>query len=219
MKKINYSDTYRHKGLRNKLVQVLILKGILDKKVLKAIAKVPRHFFLDTAFSEQAYMDKALPIDAEQTISQPFTVARQTELLEINPTDKVLEIGTGSGYQSCVLAELGCTIHTVERIEKLYNKASDLLSYFGYPNVTCYLSDGTLGLKEESPFDKIIFTAGAENLPEELLSQLAIGGYLLIPIGKDIQIMTRYKRISQDQFTKETFGEYRFVPVLTGIQK
>jgi len=209
-------DSYRHKGLRKKLLEVLFSKNIQDKNILEAFDKTPRHLFLDKAFEEQAYEDKAFPIDAEQTISQPYTVARQTQLLELKPTDKVLEIGTGSGFQACILAHLGAEVYSIERHEILHKKAKTMFRMLDL-KIHAFLQDGHIGLKEHAPFDKIIFTAGATEAPQELLMQLKIGGYCLIPIGETEQIMTRFKRISDTKFEKEEFGNFRFVPFLKGI--
>src|SRR6201996_2617248 len=177
-----YIDNYREQGARKKLVEELKKKGIEDNNVLAAIGKVPRHFFFDETFWNQAYRDIAFPIGEGQTISQPYTVAYQTELLHINKGDKVLEIGTGSGYQACILVELGADVYTIERQEKLYERTTQVLPYMGYkPNF--FLGDGSKGIEAHAPYDKIIVTAGAPMVPEELLRQLAIGGILVIPVG------------------------------------
>lgn len=211
-------DTYRHKGLRKKLLAVLVSKKITDKKILKAFDNTPRHLFLDKAFEEQAYEDKAFPIDAHQTISQPYTVARQTELLELRPNDKVLEIGTGSGFQACILAHMGATVYTIERHEVLHHRAIRMFQLMNL-NIHASLGDGHVGLEDKAPFDKIIFTAGAVAPPQNLLLQLKIGGFCLIPIGETDQIMTRFKRINESQFEKEEFGSFKFVPFLKGVVK
>ena len=183
------SDTFKHKGLRKKLVDKIQLKGITDKQVLEAIGKIPRHFFLDAAFEEFAYQDKPFPIGAGQTISQPFTVAFQTQLLNIKKGDKVLEIGTGSGYQACVLVEMGAKVFSIERHKSLYTKTKQFLVELNYfPRL--FFGDGYKGLPTYAPFDKIIVTAGAPTVPEDLLSQLKIGGMLLIPLGENVQTMT-----------------------------
>ena len=176
-------DSFKHKGLRQKLVDVLISKGITNKGVLNAISKVPRHLFMDSSFLDQAYQDKAFPIAANQTISQPYTVAFQTELLEVNENDKVLEIGTGSGYQTAVLCLLGAEVYSVERQLELFKKSSLFLPKIGYVVKRLVFGDGYKGLKEDSPFDRILVTAGAPYVPKDLLSQLVIGGRLVIPIG------------------------------------
>ncbi len=207
------SDTFKHKGLRKKLVDKIQLKGITDKQVLEAIGKIPRHFFLDAAFEEFAYQDKPFPIGAGQTISQPFTVAFQTQLLNIKKGDKVLEIGTGSGYQACVLVEMGAKVFSIERHKSLYTKTKQFLVELNYfPRL--FFGDGYKGLPTYAPFDKIIVTAGAPTVPEDLLSQLKIGGMLLIPLGENVQTMTSYTRTSEKDYTVATHGEFRFVPML-----
>src|ERR1700761_1942776 len=179
-----FIDNYREKGARKKLVEILKEKGIEDERVLKAIGKVPRHFFFDETFWNQAYKDIAFPIGEEQTISQPYTVAYQTELLHIKKGDKVLEIGTGSGYQCCILMELGAKVYTIERQQKLYERTKLVLPHIGYkPNFFC--GDGSIGLAKHAPFDKIIVTAGAPTVPEILLKQLNLGGLLVIPVGDE----------------------------------
>lgn len=212
-------DTYRHKGLRKRLIDTLYEKGIKDERILEAFNLVPRHLFLDKAFEEWAYTDKAFPIGNKQTISQPFTVAYQTDLLEIKRRDKVLEIGTGSGFQAAILDTLGARVLTVERQELLYEKTNELLTKLGFTNIRTFLKDGMDGLPKYAPFDKIIVTAAANEIPTALLSQLKIGGILIIPIGKERQQMckiikqsaTRYKRIYLDYF--------KFVPLLKGLNK
>ena len=183
-----------HKGLRRKLVEGLRSKGISDRKVLRAMEALPRHFFLDTAFEEWAYQDKAFPIGCEQTISQPSTVAYMTQLLEVEPREKILEIGTGSGYQAALLALLGARVFSVERQAALYRKSSALLRRMKVGNIRCFLRDGHAGLPEHAPFDKIMVTAGAESVPEALLAQLRVGGKLLIPVGQPEQQMHRITR-------------------------
>lgn len=189
-------------------------KGISDKDVLKAIGNVPRHLFMDSGFLDHAYTDKAFPIAADQTISQPYTVARQTELLELKKGDRVLEIGTGSGYQAAVLLELGALVYTIERQNELFKKTSLFLPKLGYRPKRMVFGDGYRGLEEEAPFDGIIVTAGAPFVPPALLAQLKIGGRMVIPVGEDPQIMTVFVRKSEKEFEKEEFGEYRFVPML-----
>jgi protein-L-isoaspartate(D-aspartate) O-methyltransferase len=211
-------DNYRHKGLRRKLVDSLRRKGITDENVLKALDAVPRHFFLDSAFADLAYKDQALPIDSEQTISQPYTVAFQTQLLEISKREKVLEIGTGSGYQAAILSEMGARVFTVERQELLFDKSRKLLELMGYQNIRCYLRDGFNGLPEFAPFEKIIATAGATEIPKALMKQLKIGGILVIPVGRNVQHMLRIIRKSELEYIQEDHGEFRFVPFLKGIQ-
>ncbi|MEL7123705.1 MAG: protein-L-isoaspartate(D-aspartate) O-methyltransferase [Bacteroidota bacterium] len=212
-------DTYRHKGLRKKLVEELEQKGIEDKKVLKAIEILPRHYFLDIAFEEWAYTDKAFPIGNEQTISQPYTVAFQTILLNPQRREKILEIGTGSGYQAAILALLGARVYTVERQEMLYKKTKALLSKLEVGNIRQFFRDGYKGLPEYAPFDKIIVTAGAAEVPEALLKQLKVGGTLVIPVGKAQQTMLKISRKSEAEFVTEEKGGFKFVPFLKGIKK
>jgi len=207
-------DSFKHKGLRQKLVDVLISKGITDKGVLNAISKVPRHLFMDSGFLDHAYQDKAFPIAANQTISQPYTVAFQTELLEVNENDKVLEIGTGSGYQTAVLCLLGAEVYSVERQLELFKKSSLFLPKIGFVVKRLVFGDGYKGLKEDAPFDRILVTAGAPYVPKELLSQLKIGGRLVIPIGNEEQIMTLYIRTGPKTFEKYEHGKFKFVPML-----
>jgi protein-L-isoaspartate(D-aspartate) O-methyltransferase len=207
-------DSTRHKGLRNQLVSSIEAKGIKDKNVLDAMAKIPRHMFMDSSFIDFAYQDKPFPIAAGQTISQPYTVAFQTELLRVNPNDKILEIGTGSGYQTAVLIEMGAEVFSIERQKELYTLAKKSLPKFGYVPKKLVLGDGYLGLPENAPFDGIIVTAGAPFVPKPLLSQLKIGGRLVIPIGENVQVMTQYIRKSEKKFEKHEFGDFRFVPLL-----
>lgn len=211
-------DTYRHKGLRNRLIQTLKKKGISDEKVLKAIGKIPRHLFIESGFVNFAYQDKAFPIGAGQTISQPYTVAFQTGLLELKPKEKVLEIGTGSGYQAAVLVEMGANLFTVERQAELYKKTTKLLKAMGY-KAHFFLGDGYKGLPSYAPFDKILITAGAPFVPRELLLQLCQGGSLVIPLGEKNQIMTKIVRIGEDEFEKTEYGKCAFVPMLEGVVK
>lgn len=207
-------DTFIHKGMRKKLVSTLVEKGITDKAVLEAIGTVPRHLFMDSGFIDHAYVDKAFPIAADQTISQPYTVARQTELLDVQKGDKVLEIGTGSGYQAAVLLELGVTLYTIERQNELFKKTNLFLPKIGYRPKKMIFGDGYKGLEEEAPFDGIIVTAGAPFVPEPLLAQLKVGGKLVIPVGEEVQIMTVFTRKTETEFEKEEYGEFRFVPML-----
>jgi protein-L-isoaspartate(D-aspartate) O-methyltransferase len=207
-------DTYRHKGMRKLLVSTLVEKGIKNPDVLRAIEKVPRHFFFERAFLEHAYQDKAFPIGEGQTISQPYTVAFQTQLLAPKPGQKVLEIGTGSGYQAAILAELGVKLFTVEYNRNLYNRASQLLTQMGY-NIRMYCGDGSLGLPVYAPFDKIIVTAGAPAVPKTLVDQLAIGGSLVIPVGdNEKQQMLRINKLDENKISKESFQMFSFVPLL-----
>jgi protein-L-isoaspartate(D-aspartate) O-methyltransferase len=207
-------DTFAHKGKRKQLVEILVQKGITNKKVLNAIGAIPRHLFMDSGFVDHAYIDKAFPIGAEQTISQPFTVAKQTELLNLEKGAKILEIGTGSGFQTAVLIEMGMHVFSIERQNELFKKAKLFLPKLGYRAKKIIFGDGYKGFKEEAPFDGIVVTAGAPFVPKPLMSQLKIGGRLVIPIGSENQIMTLITRISQTEFKKEEFGEFRFVPLL-----
>lgn len=207
-------DSSKHKGLRKRLVDQLVLKGIKSKIVIDALLKVPRHLFIDQDFETHAYIDKAFPIDSEQTISQPFTVAFQTSLLNLNKKDKVLEIGTGSGYQTAILMEIADSVFSIERQHKLYRRSKKNLTNLGYKTINIKYGDGYKGLQEHQPFDKILVTAGAEILPKQLLLQLKIGGKLVIPIGKDIQEMTVIERKSEKSFDKKIYGNFKFVPML-----
>ncbi len=213
-------DSNRHKGMRKRLVKTLREKGISDENVLNAIQTIPRHFFLEKAFEEQAYEDKAFPIDEHQTISQPYTVAFQTQLLDIKKREKVLEIGTGSGYQSAVLAVLGGRVYTIERHEFLQKKASKMFKKLHLLGIRSYFGDGYKGLGEFAPFDKILVTCGALDIPDALRLQLKIGGILVIPVGDTTQqIMTKVTRVSETDFQEETYGNFRFVPFLKGKKK
>ena len=207
-------DTFTHKGMRKRLVETLRAKGIANVAVLEAINKVPRHWFMDSGFLDHAYTDKAFPIAADQTISQPYTVARQTELLEVNAGDKVLEIGTGSGYQSAVLLEMGIAVYTIERQNELFKKTSLALPKMGYRPKKMIFGDGYKGFEEFAPYDGIVVTAGAPYVPKPLLAQLKVGGKLVIPIGDPVQIMTVFTRKSATEFEKTEHGEFRFVPML-----
>lgn len=212
-------DTYRHKGLRRKLVLALEKRGIQNKAVLAAIDALPRHFFIDKAFEEWAYQDKAFPIGNEQTISQPFTVAYQTSLLDIKKREKVLEIGTGSGYQSAILALLGARVYTIERQELLHKQAKSRLHQLGIGGIRTYFKDGYKGLAEFAPFDKIIVTAGAPNIPNALLKQLKVGGIFVIPVGDKVQKMYKITRLSETEYQQEELDDFKFVPFLKGINK
>lgn len=207
-------DTFTHQGMRKRLVEVLQKKGITNPAVLNAINKIPRHLFMDSGFIDHAYVDKAFPIAADQTISQPYTVARQTELLEVKKGSKILEIGTGSGYQTAVLLEIGALVYSIERQNELFKKTKLFLPKLGYRPKRLIFGDGYIGLKTEAPFDGIIVTAGAPYVPKPLLAQLKIGGKLVIPVGDSVQIMTVFTRTSTVGFDKEEFGEFRFVPLL-----
>ncbi|MDH5414810.1 MAG: protein-L-isoaspartate(D-aspartate) O-methyltransferase [Flavobacteriaceae bacterium] len=212
-------DLPKHKGLRNQLVKTIKAKGIKNKKVLDAISKVPRHLFMDSGFIDFAYKDQAFPIAANQTISQPYTVAFQTELLEIEEGEKVLEIGTGSGYQTAVLITLKAEVYSIERQKELYEKAKKYLPKIGYVAKKLSFGDGYKGWPAYAPFDKILVTAGAPEVPKALLSQLKVGGRLVIPVGDDIQIMTVYIRTGEKEFEKHEYGEFRFVPMLKESEK
>jgi len=207
-------DTFKHQGLRKQLVSLLKDKGIVDVKVLEAMNKVPRHLFLDSSFEVHAYQNKAFPIGADQTISHPFTVAFQSELMKLKENDQVLEIGTGCGYQTAVLLEMGVKVYSIERQQELFKKTKLFLPKLGYRAKQLIFGDGYKGLPEYAPFDSIIVTAGAPFVPKPLLAQLKIGGRLVIPIGSDPQVMHLYVRTSATEFQKETFGEFRFVPML-----
>jgi len=207
-------DTHKHQGLRKQLATILEAKGITDEKVLEAVRKIPRHLLIDSSFEAHAYQDKAFPIAAEQTISQPYTVAFQSQALEIKPGDKVLEIGTGSGYQTAVLLEMKAEVYSIERQKELFKKTSLFLPKLGYRAKKLIFGDGYKGLPEIAPFDKIIVTAGAPFVPKPLLSQLKVGGKLLIPIGETTQIMTLFIRKSAKEFEKHELGDFSFVPML-----
>ena len=207
-------DTAKHQGLRNQLAKLLEEKGITDKSVLDAIKRIPRHLFLDSGFEDFAYQDKAFPIAAGQTISQPFTVAFQTQLLQVKKDDKILEIGTGSGYQTAVLVAMGAKVYSVERQNELFKITSALLPKMGIRPKHLSFGDGYKGLPNFAPFDSIIVTAGAPIIPKPLMAQLKIGGRLVIPLGKGEQIMTMLIRKNETQFEKHEFGEFRFVPLL-----
>lgn len=213
-------DSYRHQGLRKLLVRQIAAKGISDKNVLEAMEKVPRHFFFDSSFLEYAYEDKPFPIGAGQTISQPFTVAFQSQLLQISKKDKVLEIGTGSGYQACILAEMGARVFTIERQKVLFDRTSKFLHLIGYPTIKSFYGDGYQGLTAFAPFDKVLVTAAAPYIPEPLLKQLKPGGILVIPVGPgDVQIMQAIRRISENEFETKEHGTFRFVPMLENKAK
>ena len=207
-------DSHKHQGLRNQLVTTITEKGIKSEAVLNAIAKIPRHLFMDSSFADFAYQDKAFPIAAEQTISQPYTVAFQSELLEIKRGDKILEIGTGSGYQTAILIELGAKVYTIERQKELFRKTKLFLPKIGYKPKKIIFGDGYIGLDEDAPFDGIIVTAGAPFVPKDLLAQLKVGGKLVIPVGTDNQVMTLYIRKSTTDFEKHELGAFKFVPLL-----
>ena len=207
-------DTAKHQGNRRKLVQLLRTKGITNEAILNVMNQIPRHLFMDSSFEDHAYQDKPFPIGAEQTISQPYTVAFQTELLEVEPGQKVLEIGTGSGYQTAVLILLGAQVYSIERQRELYKKTSLFLPKLGYRAKKLIYGDGYKGYEEAAPFDRILVTAGAPFIPKALLAQLKVGGRLVIPVGARSQVMTLLVRTSEKEFEKTTHGVFRFVPLL-----
>jgi len=210
------TENPRHQGMRKRLVEGLKIKGIRSEEVLEAIGKVPRHLFMESTFIQFAYKDQAFPIGAGQTISQPYTVALQTQLLQLEKGDKVLEIGTGSGYQAAVLLEIGAKVFTIERQKELYTKVHKFLPEIGY-NPACFFGDGYKGLPNFAPFDKIIVTAGATYVPEDLKQQLAINGRMVIPLGNEHrQEMYVIIRIAEDEFRSEKHGDFVFVPLLKG---
>ena len=215
-----YEDTYKQKGLRKQLVDSIRQKGITDENVLAAIGAIPRHFFLDTAFESIAYDDRAFPIGEGQTISQPYTVAYQTQLLEVKPYEKVLEIGTGSAYQACVLAELKANVFTIERQRKLFDQVKSFPFKARYHNLRFFYGDGYEGLSTYAPFDKVLVTAAAPHIPEKLLQQLKVGGKMVIPVGgQDIQRMLRITKISDTENEQELFDNFSFVPMLAGKKR
>ncbi|WP_010249991.1 protein-L-isoaspartate(D-aspartate) O-methyltransferase [Myroides injenensis] len=207
-------DSAKHQGLRNQLVEVLKQKGIEDRSVLQAVRSVPRHLFLDSSFEDFAYQDKAFPIGAGQTISQPYTVAFQSQLLKVEKDDKILEIGTGSGYQTAVLVAMGARVYSIERQNELYRKTSNLLPKLGIRAKLLTFGDGYKGLPNYAPFDSIIVTAGAPYIPQALLGQVKVGGRIIIPLGEENQIMTELIRINETQFEKFEHGDFKFVPML-----
>jgi len=210
-------DTYRHKGLRKKLVDTIKSKGITDEKVLHAIERIPRHFFLDSAFDEVSYEDKAFPIAEKQTISQPYTVAYQTQLLEVKSFDKVLEIGTGSAYQACVLADMGAQVYTIERQKKLFDSNKNFAFIRKYPNIKFFYGDGYEGLPTFAPFDKVLITAAAPDIPKKLVDQMKSGGMMVIPVGTgEVQVMKRYIKLPDGSLTEEVYDRFSFVPMLSG---
>lgn len=213
----NYIDTYQYKGLRKRLVDQLRNKGITDENVLNAINNIPRHFFLDSVFSKIAYEDRAFPIAEGQTISQPYTVAYQTQLLEIRPYDKVLEIGTGSVYQASVLSEMGAKVFTIERQKKLFEKNKDFIFKSKYPNIKFFYGDGFEGLPTFAPFDKIIITAAAPYVPPKLVAQLKTGGFMVLPVDLGpFQQMLRLTKFADGSYHEERFDNFSFVPMLEG---
>ena len=210
-------DTYRHKGLRKKLILGIQVKGITDEKVLDAMLELPRHFFLDSAFDEAAYEDKAFPIGEGQTISQPYTVAYQTQLLELKPFSKVLEIGTGSAYQACVLAEMGVQVYTIERQKKLFDANKTFKYLKKYASIKFFYGDGYEGLPTYAPFDRVIITAAAPEIPQKLIDQLKSGGMMVIPLGSgDVQQMMRITKLDNGALKEEVFDHFSFVPMVEG---
>ncbi|MDP4130383.1 MAG: protein-L-isoaspartate(D-aspartate) O-methyltransferase [Bacteroidota bacterium] len=211
------SDTYRHKGLRKQLVSLIRNKGISDERVLAAVLEIPRHFFMDSAFDQIAYEDRAFPIAEGQTISQPYTVAYQSQLLELKSHEKVLEVGTGSTYQACILAEMGVQVYTIERQKNIFDQ-NKLFSYpKKYPAIRCFYGDGYEGLPTFAPFDKIIVTAAAREIPKKLLDQLKPGGKMVIPVGDDkVQQMIRISKYPDGSLFEESFDDFSFVPMLQG---
>ncbi len=207
-------DSYRHKGMRKKLVDTIRGKGITNENILEAINKIPRHHFLDSSFLEFAYDDKPFPIGSGQTISQPYTVAFQTEILDVAKGHKVLEIGSGSGYQACVLEEIGAKVFSIERQRKLYHKTKEFIGKLGY-KIKFFYGDGYKGVPAFAPYDRILITAAAPEIPDELLQQLKPGGKLVVPLGGgDVQTMIRLTKLPDGEITRETFGAFRFVPLL-----
>jgi protein-L-isoaspartate(D-aspartate) O-methyltransferase len=210
-------DTYRHKGMRKKLVDSIRAKGISNEKVLEAINRVPRHFFLESAFDEKAYEDRAFPIGEGQTISQPYTVAYQTQLLELEPFQKVLEIGTGSAYQAVVLAEMGVQVYTIERQKKLYDNNREFAFLKKYLSIKFFYGDGYEGLPTYGPFDRVLITAAAPEIPQKLIQQLKPGGMMVIPVGAgDVQQMMRITKLPSGALKEEVFEHFSFVPMLGG---
>ncbi|HYC40198.1 MAG TPA: protein-L-isoaspartate(D-aspartate) O-methyltransferase [Chitinophagaceae bacterium] len=210
-------DTYRHKGLRRKLVQGIRDKGISDERVLAALLEVPRHFFLDSAFDEVAYEDRAFPIGEGQTISQPYTVAYQTQLLEVEPFYKVLEVGTGSGYQAVVLAEMGAQVYSIERQKKLFDANKEFEFLKKYPTLRLFYGDGYEGLPSYAPFDRILITAAPSEMPEKLIGQLRQGGMMVLPLGAgEVQEMIRITKLQSGAIREEAFDKFSFVPMVRG---
>lgn len=211
------TDSFEAKGKRMRLVEEIRGKGITDESVLNAIARVPRHFFMDPAFLHHAYQDKAFPISSGQTISQPYTVAFQTQMLQVKPGSRILEIGTGSGYQAAILAEIGAKVYTIERHRDLYQKARKMVLSLGY-EADFFYGDGYLGKPNHAPFDGILLTAAAGEIPAALLPQLAIGGRLVAPVGgSSTQVMTLVVRRGEDDYEQTTHGYFVFVPMLPGV--
>lgn len=212
-----YDDSYRHKGLRQKLIDTLREKGITDERILDVMNQIPRHYFLDSAFDQVAYEDKAFPITSGQTISQPYTVAYQTQLLDVKPFEKILEIGTGSGYQAMVLAGIGAQVFTIERQKKLFDEGKQFPLRAKYPSIKYFYGDGFEGLPTFAPFDKVLITAAAPFIPPKLLEQLKTGGKMVIPVGEgEVQRMLRLTKQPDGSYTEEVFANFSFVPMLEG---
>lgn len=212
-----YDDSYRHKGMRQKLIDLLRDKGITDEKILDVMNGIPRHYFLDSAFDQVAYEDKAFPITADQTISQPYTVAYQTQLLGIKPNDKVLEIGTGSGYQAMVLGGMGARVFTIERQKKLFDEHRTFILRSKYPSIKYFYGDGFEGLPTYAPFDKVLITAAAPFIPPKLIEQLKVGGVMVIPVGEGaVQKMLRLTKKADGTYSEEVFDTFSFVPMIEG---
>ncbi len=211
-----YVDTYRHQGLRKKLIVTLRDKGITSEKVLEAINAIPRHYFLETTFENVAYEDRAFPILEKQTISQPYTVAYQTELLQVEPHQKILEIGTGSGYQACVLSELGAQVFSIERQKPLFDMIKSFPFKAKYRSLKLFYGDGYEGLPTYAPFDRVLVTAAAPSIPEKLVAQLKPGGIMVIPVGDKIQRMIRLTKLATGETDAEMFDDFSFVPMLGG---
>jgi protein-L-isoaspartate(D-aspartate) O-methyltransferase len=211
------TDSYRHKGLRKQLVELIRSKGITDERVLQAILEIPRHYFIDSAFDQTAYEDRAFPIAEGQTISQPYTVAYQSQLLDFKPHEKVLEVGTGSAYQACVLAMMGAQVYTIERQKQLYDQNKQFIYLRNFPAIRYFYGDGYQGLPTYAPFDKIIVTAAAPLIPEKLLDQLKPGGMMVIPVGEGkVQQMMRVQKDAAGNLHEEVFDNFSFVPMLQG---
>lgn len=215
-----YIDTYRHRGMRRQLIKTLREKGVQNEQLLEVMGKLARHYFFDTGFDDWAYKDVAFPIGEEQTISQPYTVAYQTNLLDIKPNDKILEVGTGSGYQAAILHDMGARVYTIERHETLYRRTSDLLKDLGYSRIRTFLGDGYQGLPRFAPFDKILITAAPPSIPVELQQQLKIGGVLVCPVGDQDESQQMIRLIkTEDQPIVERHDYFKFVPMVKGVNK
>lgn len=210
-------DNYRHLGMRRRLVEEIAAQGNFSTALLEALLLVPRHFFFEKAFLEKAYQNHAFPIGQGQTISQPLTVAIQTQMLNVQTNDLILEIGTGSGYQTCILAAMGARVITIERVQKLYEKTQTLFQKLQYSHITSLLGDGTVGVPKYAPFDKILVTAAAREIPTALLEQLKIGACMVIPIGDQVQTMYRITKTAENTYQHEHGDRFRFVPLLKGI--